>query len=134
MTVQIIIHDNVIEEIPVDFSGCRCYEEKWGKIVSVANWLKWKYRMSITLLNNWEIVGTQESKFSIDKTKPKVMNNIYSATNGFLVNENASYKAPWATEGKKYIKGIDFKVEVDETNCVDLLAIETPAEATPVAD
>lgn len=65
-----IISGEVIEEIPVRFNGCRCYEEKWGRITSAANWLRYRYRASIILIDNWEIIAVSESAMSqVDKSK-----------------------------------------------------------------
>lgn len=62
MTIQLHIENQIIEEIPISFHGCRCSEEKAAKLQATAEWLKHKYRQSILIKNNWEIVAIQESR------------------------------------------------------------------------
>jgi hypothetical protein len=64
MTVQINIAGETIEIIPVDFTGCLCHEEKCGKVKAMAEWLKYKYRQSIMIKSNFEIIFSCQSKMN----------------------------------------------------------------------
>jgi hypothetical protein len=64
MKVEIHIGGKLIEEVPAELEKCGCYEERKGKIFLIESHLKWKYRESIILKENWEIVAVAESNMN----------------------------------------------------------------------
>lgn len=64
MTIQINIAGETIEILPVDFTGCLCHEEKCSRVKSIADWLKYRYRQSIAIKGNWEIIFSCQSRMN----------------------------------------------------------------------
>lgn len=64
MTVQFLISDEIIDSFEVTLNGCRLPEEREARVQAVVYWIKHKYSKSIRLLNNWDIIAIEESKFS----------------------------------------------------------------------
>jgi hypothetical protein len=64
MTVEIHIGGKLIESVPAELDKCSCYEDRKGKIFKIESHLKWKYRESIILKENWEIIAVAQSKMN----------------------------------------------------------------------
>lgn len=55
MTLKLEIKGELIEEVPMNYSGCHCSEERTAKTKQVAGWLKYKYRQSLMITDKWVI-------------------------------------------------------------------------------
>jgi hypothetical protein len=64
MQIEIHIGGVLVESIPAELDKCTCYEDRKGKIHKIEHWLKWKYRDSIILKSNWDIVAVAQSKMN----------------------------------------------------------------------
>lgn len=64
MTVELYIADVMIESIPVNLDGCLCCEEKSARVYGVSEWIKYQYRATIIIHNNWYIIASQPSKIN----------------------------------------------------------------------
>ena len=69
MIIQMYIGGCLVEELPLRLEGCKCYEQRYDVIFRTKGWLKHKYRVSITILDNWEIVLKADSKFQLPNGK-----------------------------------------------------------------
>lgn len=67
MKVQIHIAGELIESIPIAWNKCKSYEERKAKIFTTSAWLKYRYRGTIALKGNWEIVLITRSKMNRKK-------------------------------------------------------------------
>lgn len=74
MTVEIYIGDILIQSIPVDLTGCVCCEEKTARVHGVSEWLKYQYRASIAIHNNWYIMAVKQSKMNNGKSNRHIGN------------------------------------------------------------
>lgn len=70
MIISLYIANKLVEEISVDVSGCKCYEERYDVIFRAKGWLLYKYRVSIAIVDtNWEIFAYAESKVDLPNGK-----------------------------------------------------------------
>jgi hypothetical protein len=69
MTVEIHIAGKLVESIPMDLEKCKSYEERKSKVITVEQWLKYRYQKSMIIKSNWEIMISVESKMNKIKVK-----------------------------------------------------------------
>lgn len=70
MTLQLIISGKVIEEIDVSTETTLLLEDKEAKVERLSGFLQYKYRKSLAILSNWEIVLIAPSKMNAEN-KPE---------------------------------------------------------------
>jgi hypothetical protein len=71
MRVEIHIAGKMIEAIDLDWNRCNSYEERKAEVFNTCAWLKYRYRATIALKRNWEIILSVDSKLN---NKPKKKN------------------------------------------------------------
>lgn len=64
MNVEFHIGGKLIEAVAVNWKNCHSYEDRRARIFSAEQWLKYRYRASIAILANWEIVIVAPSKMN----------------------------------------------------------------------
>lgn len=59
MIISLYIKGELVDSIPFNWSGCKTIEDRMSHAKMVSGWLKYKYRVSLQIIPNWEIVIEQ---------------------------------------------------------------------------